>query len=490
LYGATPTLSNGNLEAAVNVTTAYGSFSLTSGKWYWEITPTGTVFTNTYIGIIDSTYIKTDSSWSSQARAYVSNANKYDGAITSYGASYAANDVIGVALDLDAGTLVFYKNGVSQGTAFSSGLTGKEWKALAYTGQSATHIANFGQRPFAYTAPSGFKALCTQNLPAPTIEDGSTAMDVVTYTGNGSTQTISGLGFSPNLVWIKGRSGATDHALYDTVRGVQQQLESNTTTDETTESTGLTAFNSDGFALGALAQANTSSATYVAWAWDESVSAGFDIVTYTGNGSARTIAHSLGVAPSMIIVKARTTASTDQGWPVYHSANTAAPATDYLLLNDTAATADLDTVWNDTAPTSSVFSVGTNALVNANADTYVAYCFAPVAGYSSFGSYTGNGSADGPFVYTGFRPRFVLAKVTTTANDWFIYDTERESFNVMSKTLYPNLTSVEDPGGAYLIDLLSNGFKLRASFSKINASAATYVWAAFAENPFSLARAR
>jgi hypothetical protein len=319
-------------------------------------------------------------------------------------------------------------------------------------------------------------------------------MDVKLYTGNGSTQTISGLGFSPNLVWIKGRSGATDHALYDTVRGVQQQLESNTTTDETTESTGLTAFNSDGFALGALAQANTSSATYTAWCWDESVSAGFDIVTYTGNGSARTIAHSLGVAPSMIIVKARTTASTDQGWPVYHSANTAAPATDYLLLNDTAATADLDTVWNDTAPTSSVFSVGTNALVNANADTYVAYCFAPVAGYSSFGSYTGNGSADGPFIYTGFRPRFVMLKGSSFVSNWHILDAARNAYNVTDSFLRPNLSSQEfngiTEGAGSAIDILSNGFKLRASFADSNTNAASFVWAAFAESPFQYARAR
>jgi hypothetical protein len=313
-------------------------------------------------------------------------------------------------------------------------------------------------------------------------------MDVALYTGNGSTQTISGLEFSPDLVWIKGRSGATDHALYDTVRGVQQQLESNTTTDETTESTGLTAFNSDGFALGALAQANTSSATYAAWCWDESVSAGFDIVTYTGNGSARTIAHSLGVAPSMIIVKARTTASTDQGWPVYHSANTAAPATDYLLLNDTAATADLDTVWNDTAPTSSVFSVGTNALVNANADTYVAYCFAPVSGYSSFGSYTGNGSADGPFVYLGFRPAMVIVKMSSSTGNWTILDSKRAGYNVDNDPLFPNLSNAE--GTTDLIDITSNGFKVRTTDATFNTNAGTYVYATWAESPFQYSRAR
>jgi hypothetical protein len=488
-------LVNGNLDF-VNTSGSWkstvGTIAVSSGKWYAEFSGNPG---SAMVGIVRDTWnanIADSRFWaSSTGYSYHSDdGNKYNnGSGSSYGATYTGSDVIGVALDMDAGTLTFYKNGTSQGQAFS-GLTGAF--KFAYGGTSMT--ANFGQRPFAYTAPSGFKSLCTANLPAPVITKPSDVMDVKLYTGNGSTQTISGLGFSPNLVWIKGRSGATDHALYDTVRGVQQQLESNTTTDETTESTGLTAFNSDGFALGALAQANTSSATYTAWCWDESVSAGFDIVTYTGNGSARTIAHSLGVAPSMIIVKARTTASTDQGWPVYHSANTAAPATDYLLLNDTAATADLDTVWNDTAPTSSVFSVGTNALVNANADTYVAYCFAPVAGYSSFGSYTGNGSADGPFIYTGFRPRFVMLKGSSFVSNWHILDAARNAYNVTDSFLRPNLSSQElngiTEGAGSAIDILSNGFKLRASFADSNTNAASFVWAAFAESPFQYARAR
>jgi hypothetical protein len=299
---------------------------------------------------------------------------------------------------------------------------------------------------------------------------------------------VTGVGFQPDLTWIKGRSGATDHGLYDAVRGVQLQLESNTTTDETTETTGLTAFGSDGFTVGALAQLNTSSATYVGWNWKESASSGFDIVTYTGNGSARTISHGLGVAPNMIIVKARTTASTDQGWAVYHSANTAAPETDYLLLNSTAATADLDTVWNDTAPTSSVFSVGTNALVNANNDTYVAYCFAEVAGYSKFGSYTGNGSTDGVFVYTGFRPKFILTKVVSTTQSWHICDTTRNTANVVDLVLQPHVNTAEVVNVDY--DILSNGFKIRTTDGALNSSGETYIFAAFAESPFKYANAR
>jgi hypothetical protein len=363
-----------------------------------------------------------------------------------------------------------------------------------FTGGANTANAvsvNMGARPFAYTAPSGFKALCTANLPAPLVTKPSAVMDVVLYTGTGSALTpTSTLGFNPDLVWIKSRSAATDHAWYDAVRGAEKRLESNNTDDEVTTDGGVTAFNSNGFTLGTLAQVNTNAATYVAWCWDENVSAGFDIVTYTGNGSARTINHSLGVVPSLIIVKARTTASTDQGWPVYHSANTANPETDYLLLNSTAATADLDTVWNDTAPTSSVFSVGTNALVNANNDTYVAYCFAPVAGYSSFGSYTGNGSTtDNTFVYTGMRPRFVLLKRSDSTGNWVIWDAVRNSYNVANSILLPNTSAAEYSPDAK-IDILSNGFKIRDNSSDSGTNGATYIYAAFSEVAFNFARAR
>jgi hypothetical protein len=497
---AAAVLSNGNLDGRVNSfspQTMIGSIFQSTGKWYAECTVTlSSDGLGHIIGIVGPDFkVAAGEYVGNNAASY---SYKYDGqkfnnaSGVSYGSSYGLNDVIGIAMDLDGGTLTFYKNGVSQGQAYS-GLTGLKAFAASLGGDSPAYecVWNFGQRPFAYTAPSGFKALTTANLPTPLIANGANAMDVKLYTGNGSTQTISGLNFSPDLVWIKGRSGATDHALYDTVRGVQQQLECNTTTDETTESTGLTAFNSDGFALGALAQANTSSATYAAWCWNESVSAGFDIVTYTGNGSARTIAHGLGVAPSMIIVKARTTASTDQGWPVYHSANTAAPETDYLLLNSTAATADLDTVWNDTAPTSSVFSVGTNALVNANADTYVAYCFAPVAGYSSFGSYTGSGDTynpPSPFVYLGFRPAVVMVKMSSSTGNWTILDDKRKGYNVDNDPLYPNLANAE--GTTDLIDITSNGFKVRTTDATFNTSAGTYVYAAWASSPFAYSRAR
>jgi hypothetical protein len=495
--GAINAPANGNLDVSSGTLygTAYCTIGVSSGKWYWEFTNTSTGASGSCVGVSAAgATLSSDAGAYSKGYIYTSGALKANNnSYTSYGDSWNTSGVvIGVAYDADTGTLTFYKNGTSQGQAFSGIASTTEPYFPVYADASGSNSGsgffNFGQRPFAYTAPSGFKALNTANLPAPVVTKPSEYMDVKLYTGNGSTQTISGLEFSPDLVWIKERNAAADHALYDAVRGATYQLESNTTTDETTEATGLTAFNSDGFALGALAQVNTNTDTYVAWAWEESVSAGFDIVTYTGNGSARTIAHGLGVAPSLIIVKARTTASTDQGWAVYHASNTANPETDYLLLNSTAATADLDTVWNDTAPTSSVFSVGTNALVNANNDTYVAYCWAPADGYSNGFSYTGNGSTDGSFVYLGFRPRLILLKCSSTTGNWTLVDTAREGYNVDNDPLYPNLSNAE--GTTDLLDITSNGFKLRTTDASVNSNAATYVGFAWAESPFQYARAR
>lgn len=450
--------ANGNLD--VTNDTARGTQELLKYNAYWEITSTGGTTT---AGVVSGTGTTNTTT--------VADTKTYGFRLTTAGTL----DYINIT---DGGSF----------TNITTGLTGQQFP-YASAASATTGSFNAGQRPFAATAPSGFKALCTTNLPDPTVVQGDDYFNTVLYTGTGSSLGVTGVGFQPDFVWIKERSGVADNALYDAVRGVQQQLESNTTTDETTESTGLTAFGSDGFTVGSLAQVNTSTDTYVAWNWKESTTSKFDIVTYTGNGTARTISHNLGVVPNMIIVKARTTASTDQGWPVYHSANTANPETDYLLLNSTAATADLDTVWNDTAPTSSVFSVGTNALVNANNDTYVAYLFANVAGYSAFGSYTGNGSADGPFVYTGFRPSLVLLKPSSTTGDWAITDNKRQNpFNVVNGDLTPNANYAEGTFGFH--DFLSNGFKARATNPAWNTNGVTYIYMAFAENPFKNALAR
>jgi hypothetical protein len=514
-FTSNTTLSNGNLNAlltgASNAHNAYGTLGVSSGKWYWEITVDATASTY-YPGIgVDTNLGLTNSAVQSGDLAtgfiYLINGQKYNNStLTNYGASYTANDVIGVALDMDAGTLTFYKNNSSQGQAFS-GITGTAVPVVTgYNNAQAT--ANFGQRAFAYTAPSGFKALCTQNLPTPTIGATSTTQandyfNAVLYTGTGSSQGITGVGFQPDWVWIKERSGAADHGLYDAVRGVQKQIESNRGDNtESTQTTGLTAFNSDGFTVGSLAQLNTNTDTYVAWNWkangaggsntagtiSSTVSAnttsGFSIVTYTGNGSSgATIGHGLGVTPSMIMIRVR---NSDQfSWGVYHASvgNTAG-----LYLNLTNAAATTSVFWNNTSPTSSVFSVGNWGGVNGNTSTYVAYCFAPVAGYSAFGSYTGNGSTDGPFVYLGFRPEFIMIKASSEAGSWLLGDTARSPYNIQGARLFPNAANAEDNN--FLFDYLSNGFKVRNSASGNNTNGQTYIYACFAESPFKYALAR
>jgi hypothetical protein len=503
------TLSEGNLQAAdgSNVLVR-GTISVSSGKWYYECTPT--VVSGAFvIGVATPqaslSYLGVDAyGWGYTGAG---GGLKYNaGGSATYGSSIAANDVIGVAVDMDAKTLTFYKNNTSLGTAYSN-LTGSVAPAFS-GGAGSTCVFNFGARSFAYTAPTGFKALCTANLPAPLVTKPSDLFDVKLYTGNGGTQTISGLGFSPDFLWFKARSIAYSHALYDTVRGYTKSLVSNSTVAEGTEAGGLSAFNSDGFSLNGentvYGSTNTNGQTYVAWCWDAgsstvtntagsissqvraNASAGFSIVTYTGNiSSNQTIGHGLGAAPSLIICKKR---SGTDGWPVYHSS---LGSVEYVRLESTAAKVSTSPVWASTSPTSTVFTVGQTGLVNETGETYVAYCFAPVVGYSSFGSYTGNGSADGPFVYTGFRPRWILYKNSSQASDWAVYDAVRSSYNVVNDYLTPNTSAAE--GVDYTngnFDILSNGFKIRATWIGQNGSGNTIIYAAFAESPFQYARAR
>jgi hypothetical protein len=330
--------------------------------------------------------------------------------------------------------------------------------------------------------------------------------DVKLYTGNGSTQTISGLGFSPDFVWIKYRNSATyGHLLFDAVRGATKWLSSNSTIEENTTSTSLTSFDTSGFSVSSAETVNENTGSYVAWAWDAgtttttntvgsissqvraNASAGFSVVTWTGNGVAgATVGHGLGVVPTMIITKDR---DATKNWCVYHMS---IGATNILLLNDTAASTATDN-YNNTTPTSTVFynhagnpSFGSQQNINGN--KYVSYCFAPVAGYSSFGSYTGNGSADGSFTYLGFLPKLILIKRTDTTSNWTMLDTLREGYNVDNDPLYPNLADAE--GTTDLLDITSNGFKLRSTDASVNASGGTYIFAAWASNPFQYSRAR
>jgi len=421
--------------------------------------------------------------------------------------------VIGVALDMDTGAVTFYKNGTSQGVAFNTNISGKTIQISLNNGSGGatqTYSINFGQRPFAYTAPSGYKALCTQNLPTPTI--GATTatqagkyFNPVIYTGNGTTQSVTGVGFQPDFTWIKDRNAGYDHQLFDINRGVLKTLQTDNTNAEVTYANSLTAWGSDGFTLGGANGTNINGYNFVAWNWkangsgssntagsitstvSANTTSGFSVVTYTGNGTAgATIGHGLGVAPSMVICKTRTGSSVG-AWQTYHSA-LGATKTVFLNLTDAAYTNSL--YWNNTAPTSSVFSLGGNADGNGSGYTMVAYCFAEISGYSKFGSWTGNGSSDGPFVYTGFKPAYILWKRTDSSagGDWGIVDATRNPSNVVGEYLAADLSGA---GATYsMLDMVSNGFKIRWSDTSTNASGGTYIYMAFATNPFKYSLAR
>jgi len=511
---AVATYSNGNLTLTNNSGgNWYGGSSTmalpTTGKWYWEVTPTVIGSSGVMIGIapITQSFQSTGTFPGSTATSYgyySFNGYLYNNASgAAYGATYVANNVIGVAFDAGAGTLTFYKNNTSQGTAASS-LTGTYTPALAAYDSSASLSANFGQQPFAYTPPSGFVALNTYNLPDSTIVAGNKVMDATTYTGNGTSQSVvNAAGFKPDLVWLKTRNVGNGHILEDSVRGALQYLASELTAAESTLAGSVTSFNSNGFSVGSQGGSNGSGNSQIGWQWQAgqgstssntsgsitstvsvNASAGFSVVTYTGNGSNATVGHGLGVAPQFIIVKNRATVS---NWNCYHVSIGNGNA---LSLNTTGASSASGQYWNSTTPTSTVFSLGTSGETNGSGNATVAYCWSEIAGFSKFGSYTGNGSADGPFIYTGFRPKYVLWKNTSTGADgWYCYDSVRQTYNSETTYLSPNVSNAEGSNGGPM-DFLSNGFKVRNTGTDMNTNGNTYIYASWAENPFKNALAR
>jgi len=510
------TLSNGNLtvsRATNSWRVCRAGIGITSGKYYWEYTLAATTNStnSSCIGIaksdapLDNSYVgETASGWA----FYSASGQKVTGdSWSSYGSGMSNGDTIGVAFDADNGTLAFYQNGSSLGNAFTGLTSGPYFPAVSLYGTQTYHF-NFGQRPFAISSiPTGYKALCTQNLDESayaSIPDGSTAFDISLWTGNSTSKTISGLNHSPDLVWIKARSFGADPELYDIVRGTGKRLFSSLSNGESTPTSNVNSFNSDGFSVTGGGGVNNNNSTYVGWTWDAGTStvsntdgsitssvrasqaSGFSIVSWTGTGASATIGHGLNAAPEVIIVKCRSHGSTD--WPVYHSGLGAGNRV-YLSVN---ASSSSGTNWNSTSPTSSVFSVGNNPDTNGSSRTYVAYCISPVAGYSAVGSYTGNGLTDGPFVFTGFKVRWLMYKRTDAANSWQILDTARDPMNVNNLVLFADLSNSESTGTGNndQFDMLSNGFKVRSSNFAGNASGGTYIYVAFAEHPLRTARAR
>jgi hypothetical protein len=503
---------NGNLDLSFSSAGSIRStIGLSSGKWYWEAT-VGDISLTVGIakgGTALSAYLGSQvNEWS-----YGQNASKITGGSSSaYGATFTTGDVIGIAFDADNGTLTFYKNGSSQGTAFTGLTSGPYFPAIGDNSATSGHASNFGQRPFAYTAPSGFKALCTTNLPAPLVAKPNELMDVALWTGNGGNQSITLPGsFNPDLVWVKSRSNGQDHYLFDAVRGGASILRSNTTGAESTGTTYLS-FDTSGFS--SLNGLSSNGYTYVGWAWDAgtstdpsntagsitsqvraNVSAGFSVVTYTGNGNnSATVGHGLNLAPSMIIVKDRSAAN---HWAVVHtscsitgSTTIVNPEYKMLRLDGTDAEFAYQNLVVSPGQSSTTFTLGNQVNVNGLNNNYVAYCFAPVVGYSAALAWTGNGSNDGTMIYCGFSPRFWIFKRTDTTGDWWMIDTARSNTgNPVDEWLAANRSDAEYPNDGDF-DFLSNGIKIRTTSTSVNASGGSYIGFAFAENPFQYSRAR
>ena len=535
-------LVNGNLDnsnGSANNAGVRSTFDLpSSDKWYAELRVNTTTSGSVALGFGFATS-------TADLAGSVDSANKYDiygsssgyifsntSTITSSLGAFSSGDILQVAYDGATGKAWLGKNNTwynsTGGTTGNPGagtnqtftLTGQFFLYSYYYNVSGS--LNCGQRAFAYTAPSGFKALCTQNLPTPAIAKGNQYFDVLTWSGtggsSGATRSITGLNFQPDFLWEKARSSGSGHQLLDVVRGVGQNkvLASNSTGAEPTPANTeslygwLSSFNSDGFTTtngtSTWDNWNKSGDTYVAWNWkaggtgvtnttgtitstvSANTTAGFSIVVYTGNGiDGATVGHGLGVVPSMVIQKRRD--GSIANFRVWHSAIYATSGvTDTLFLNSTAASGpDGD---NISGVSSTTFTTRGTGGTNPSGNSCVAYVFAAVPGYSAFGKYTGNGSADGSFIYLGFRPEFVIIKRTDSTGNWITYDAVRGTYNVNGPYVYSNSSATEATSTTVGLDFLSNGFKNRNTYNDANTSSATYIYMAFAENPFKYSLAR
>jgi hypothetical protein len=540
-------LSNGNLDLINTPQThgrSRGTLAVSKGKWYWEFVLVayanggmyGIMDINSSLGSSSGDLGQGTSASTSWGMFTNSGTKQHNSSATAHGLSSTTGDLIMCALDMDSGKVWWGKNGTwfsggnpTAGTdATFSNLSG--YSITPAFGMGATSAqawsCNFGQRPFAYTAPAGFKALCTTNLSAPAVGQTSdnqadNYFQVVTYSGSGSSQSIPNIGFQPDLIWIKNRTlGASNtsysNTVYDTVRGINTGGSPALFTDQTVgESTasgfGVTAIGNNNFTVvGNGSLTNATGSNYVAWCWNAggttvtnnagSISsqvranqmAGFSIVSYAGaQASTFTVGHGLNSTPAMIITKSRNATGE---WGVYYTNE--GINTNWMVLNSTAAKGTNNGPLSGGAyviiqPTN--FQIAQTAFANS-ASEMIAYCWTAIPGYSSFGSYTANGITDGPFVYLGFRPKFIMIKKTSGTSNWILRDSVRGPTNVHESVLWSNLTLQEGGGFAgsnYSIDFLSNGFKILNVGDDSNVTAGqTYIYMAFAEHPTRLATAR
>ncbi len=529
--GSNVTISDGNLTFqnanSGSSNDARATFAVSSGKWYWEVEADSLGQSGVgreFIGVVSPEWRlgtgSAGSNFSQDSTGYAYNTvgqKLNNGSASSYGSSLSAGDIVGVALDLDNGKIWWSVNGTFQASGDPaagtneaySGLSGTFAPAFAVDYGVATSrlIANFGQTGgLTYTPPTGFSQIDSSTLPEPTIKDGSAYFQASLYTGNGTAIGSGGKSvtqdknstFQPDFVWIKERNGSADNALYDVVRGTTKDLASNNSNAETTETEGLTAFDAAGFKVGNLAKVNTSSDTYVAWQWlaangtssntvgsitstiSENTTSGLSIVTYTGDGNDNaTVGHGLGITPKTVVIFPRSNGDNRQvsNWETGVTA-----FTEDLKIN--AAEAANSSSSRVKGGSSTTFTLGTDPNVNGSGNTYLAYVWNEVAGFSKFATYTSNGSTNGPFVYCGFRPAVVFIRCTENGEYWHLYDSTRNTFNASNRYLFPSLGDAEGTSGRD-IDILSNGFKLRGTDGGINsASNRKYIAMCFAENPF------
>ena len=515
------TLSNGNLDVVGTSSwqRSISTIAMSTGKWYWEYELTASDEHLIGVGPLDMQMSGNLGAGSPPGSGYGTelgfvNGTGANGSWTNTGAS-GAGDCIGIAFDADNGNMYVYKNGLTLngGIASHTGLTdGPYYAVFSLNGNTRSGRVNFGQNKFKYAAPTGYKSLNTANLTDSAVLDSQSVFTVRTYTGNSgdglSTTKEILTGFSPDMVLIKDRDGTNSFHLFDTVRGPGLRLLPNQ--DSAAESTAndtLTTFSgSDGFTLNGNNAVNDDGIDYCAWIWDASeantspsggsisstcrvnATAGISVVSYSGTGTAGTVAHGLGKKPQMIWVKRRND-TTD--WEVYAEAE---GATKYgkLNKNDVWTAAGGTSRFNDTEPTGTVFSVGDSNNVNNSSGTYIAYCFTSIEGHSRVGSFSGNGANDNVFVWTGFQPKFIMTRYTTTAGDWVILDTSRRVNGEAGGTLTLNENNDEDnyyTSSQVGFSFLSNGFKVRHNGSPMGDSGRTVVYIAFAEDPFKKARA-